>query len=102
MFRAVVQMALPHAALLDIPAPLWVPMGFAILALIERIATMPARIAQKREQERLKTAIARKQIQLVSEGRADVLLHLAPKENRFPRESPNEVGADIERIQSAP
>lgn len=92
MFGALVQMALPTPVLLDIPSPLWVPLGFAIVALVERIATMSVRIARKHEQELLRRAIARKQIQLVIEGRADGLLLISLPENGLRRGSPSEVG----------
>ena len=87
-----VQMASPLEVALEIPAALWLPFGFGFLALAERIATMGVRIARKRKQELLKAAITDKQIQLVSEGRADVLALLVLNEGpRAGSSGPDEI-----------
>jgi hypothetical protein len=100
MFGSLVQIALPIGVLLAVAARIWVPMAFAIVALVERVATMPVRIAQKREQELLKRAMARRQIHVVNEGLADVQLALALYEDPLRRQSPNERGSTRPTIQT--
>lgn len=66
----------PLEIVLEIPLVAWPGIAIGLLALAERIATMPVRIARKRKEEMLQSAILDKQTQLVSDGRADVLAEL--------------------------
>jgi len=87
-----VHMGSPLEVVLEIPAVLWSGVAIGLLALAERITTMPVRIARKRKEELLKTAVIDKQIELVNEGRADVLAEILLEEGpRRRTHGPDEV-----------
>ena len=74
------QMGSPLEVILELPLVAWPGLAIGLIALIDRIATAPARIARKRKQELLRSAILDKQTQLVVDGQADVLATLLLKE----------------------
>lgn len=86
------RMESPLQAVLEIPLVTWPALAIGLLALTERIATMPVRISRKRKQELLKSAIVDKQTQLVVDSSADVLARLLLREGPDRRISgPSEV-----------
>lgn len=75
-----VRMGSPLEVVLQIPAVLWSGIAIGLLALTERITTTPVRIARKRKEELLRSAILDQQIELVRAGSADVLAQLLLEE----------------------
>jgi hypothetical protein len=74
------RMGSPLEVLVEIPSALWPVLALGLLTLTERITTMPVRIARKRKEELLKSAILDRQTTLVNDGRADVLAQLLIQE----------------------
>lgn len=66
----------PLEILVQVPVAGWPVLGIGLIALTERIATMPVRITRKWKQERLKSAVLDKQTQAVISTRADVFARL--------------------------
>jgi hypothetical protein len=86
------RMGSPLEVLVEIPPSLWPFLALGLLALTERITTLPVRIARKRKEELLKSAILDRQTALVNDGRADVLAQLLIQEGPHRDErAPNEV-----------
>jgi RNA polymerase sigma factor (sigma-70 family) len=86
------RMGSPLDVVLEIPIVAWSFVGLGLLALAERIATAPVRIARKRRQELLKTAVIDRQTQLINDGKADVLAQLLLKEGpRGPTRGPDDI-----------
>ena len=103
------RMGSPLDILVEIPPATWPLLGFGLLALTERLATMPVRIARKRKQELLKSAMLDRQASIVNEGRADALAELLLREGPDrPSRAPDEVtfldpgDPDDELIASSP
>lgn len=74
------RMGSPLEVLVAIPLIAWPGIAIGLLALAERVTTMPVRITRKRKAELLKIAILDKQTQLVKDGQADVLAKLLLEE----------------------
>lgn len=85
------RMGSPLEILVEIPPATWPLLGLGLLALAERIATMPVRIARKRREELLKSAMLDRQTSLVSNGRADVLAELLLRDGHGPSKAPDEI-----------
>jgi hypothetical protein len=86
-----IRMDSPLVAVVEIPAAVWLGAAVAFLALAERIATLPVRIARKRKEELLKIAIADAEIERVN-ARADALgLLLLDEGPRLDKRGPEEV-----------
>ena len=88
-----VRMDSPLEVVLEIPGSLWPILAFGLLALGERIATAPVRIARKRKKELLDLAILDAQIDLVNsrDARAlnvlgELLQDAGPRSRRGPDE----------------
>lgn len=86
------RMGSPLEILVEIPPATWPLLGFGLLALTERLATMPVRIARKRKEELLRSAMLARQTSMVIDGRADALAELLLREgpHRLSR-APDEV-----------
>jgi len=88
---ASVHMASPLQVVLEIPGATWLALGFGLVALTERIATMPVRIERKRKDELLKVAITQEETVRLNH-RADVLAELLVREaSQVPNSTPDEV-----------
>lgn len=104
------RMGSPLEILVEIPLATWPLLGLGLLALAERIATMPVRIARKRKEELLKSAMLDRQTSLVNDARADVLAELllrdGPRRSKAPDEiaflDPGDPDDELEAISPAP
>jgi len=86
-----IEMRSPLIAVVEIAPALWPVIGSAILLLIEGIATAPARIARKRKEELLKSAVLDAKAEIVKRVQADVLAGLLRKEGPIRLPGPDEV-----------
>jgi hypothetical protein len=95
---ATVRMESPLDVVLEIPAVVWLTSGLAFLALTERLATMPVRIARKRKDELLKIAVAHVEMQRLKH-QADVLAKLLQQQGAPPDQvtftTPGEPGDEL-------
>jgi hypothetical protein len=73
------RMESPLEVLLEIPAEVWLVSGFGLVALAERLATAPVRIARKRKEEILKSIALDHEIETIARARADTLAEALQK-----------------------
>jgi hypothetical protein len=76
---------------IDIAPALWTAIGSGVLLLVEQLATAPARVARKRKEELLKSAVLDAQTEIVKRGQAEVLAGLLRKEGPDRKCGPDEV-----------